>query len=384
MPVNVSLTASVPRFDQRFSTALWLASFPGIMPVNTLYRFRHRHLTDSSNHLIKLLPAKTAFFCRSDQRVLDAALDSGQMLPYSCRGGNCGRCAARILSGDYRYDRDTPAPGLTAEHRSQGMALLCQVVPEGAMTVEVAQTREAGSAPVLKLPCRIVERVHVAPNVMKLELQLPRTQPMAFAPGQYLDVLLDRGRRRSYSFAGAAAGSVGVSRLELHVRRVEGGAFSAIAFDPKASSLLRVEGPLGTFGWRDTAAPSLMIAGGTGFAPLKSMLLSIIKQDSHAPVHLFWGARSEADVYERELCEQWAQSRDWFSFTPVVRGADVEAKGEGERFFERALHTYSDLSDWTIYSSGPPGLVSGVIDWCKRNGIAAERVVTDSFDHAFE
>ncbi|MEM8685558.1 MAG: 2Fe-2S iron-sulfur cluster-binding protein [Pseudomonadota bacterium] len=220
-------------------------------------------MPQSTRHLIKVLPDKKAFYCEPDQKVLDAGLGAGLPLPHSCRGGNCGRCAAKVLVGDYRYDRTTPPPGITAEQRASGYALLCQIVPNGPLTLETATSEPVGTSRAVRLPCRIVRRELVATDVMKLTLQLPRTQPMDFKPGQYLDVLLDRGLRRSYSLASlpyslsteqATTGdraSRAAASLELHVRRVPGGAFSDVAFDQsEQGSLLRVEGPFGAFGWR--------------------------------------------------------------------------------------------------------------------------------------
>ncbi len=260
-------------------------------------------MSDSERHLIKLLPNKKAFFCESDQRVLDAGLEAGIALPHSCRGGNCGRCVASVRVGHYRYDRTTPPPGLTAEQREAGKALLCQIVPESPLTVEIARSDEAGlgSVPVLKLPCRITRRERVAPDVMKLHLQLPRTQPLDFRPGQYLDVLMDKGKRRSYSLASLPFSKINTKEadqtdvatpLELHVRRVDGGLFSAIAFDEDAGSLLRIEGPHGAFGWRSHDGPSLLVAGGTGYAPVRSMLLDAMTREVAHSVHLFWGGRT--------------------------------------------------------------------------------------------
>ncbi len=354
-------------------------------------------MTKSTRHLIKVLPDKKAFFCESDQRVLDAGLDAGLSLPHSCRGGNCGRCAVRVLSGDYTYDRTTPPPGLTAEQRAAGMALLCQIIPNGPLAIETAKSQAAGAAPVVKLPCRIVQREAVAPDVMKLTLQLPRTQPMDFRPGQYLDVLLDKGQRRSYSLACLPYSLVGdteaagdqqsarsaASCLELHVRRVQDGLFSDIAFDQNEhSSLLRIEGPFGTFGWQKYDGPALMIAGGTGYAPIKAMLLEAMSRDGMHPVHLFWGARNRQDLYEIEQLKLWQQRFDWLFVTLVTESGQNEDILVAGRVGDVALSRFEQLEDAMVYVSGPPGLVQSVVDACLGKGVDKQRLVTDSFDYA--
>ncbi len=353
-------------------------------------------MPDTPRHLIKVLPEKKAFYCESEQRVLDAGLDAGLTLPHSCRGGNCGRCVASILVGDYAYDRTTLPPGLTAEQRLAGKALLCQIVPRGPMTIETAKSGVAGEAPVILIPCRIVEREVVAPDVVKLTLQLPRTQPMDFRPGQYLDVLLDKGQRRSYSLAclpDSAVGtdgesaSGGVSRaashLELHVRRVARGLFSDIAFAQGAhSSLLRIEGPFGTFGWRDHDGPVLMITGGTGYAPIKSMLLEAMTRETMSPVHVYWGGRNPDDLYELEQLLRWQEAHEWLTVTPVAESATNRTDMVTGRVGDVAMETYASFEHAMIYVSGPPGLVSSVVASCREKDVDEQRLVTDSFDYA--
>lgn len=354
-------------------------------------------MTEPARHLIKLLPDKKAFFCAPDQKVLDAGLAAGLALPHSCRGGNCGRCVAKVLSGDYAYDRTTLPPGLTAEQRTAGMALLCQIVPNGPLTLETARSDVASAAPVVKLPCRIVRREAVAQDVMKLVLQLPRTQPMDFRPGQYLDVLLDKGQRRSYSLANlpyslmADEGVAGepektpriASHLELHVRRVRDGLFSDVAFSQdEHSSLLRIEGPLGSFGWRQHDGPSLMVAGGTGYAPIKSMLLEAMTREVLHPVHLFWGARDRQGLYELEQLQRWQEQFAWFSFTPVIDSGPTGDGVELGRVDKIALSRFTQLQNAMVYASGPPGLVQNMVQSCIEKGVDEKRLVTDSFDYA--
>ncbi|MEM7083083.1 MAG: 2Fe-2S iron-sulfur cluster-binding protein [Pseudomonadota bacterium] len=346
-------------------------------------------MSESKSHLVKMRAQKKAFFCAADQRVLDAALDAGHALPHSCRGGNCGRCVAQV-SGPYDYDRPTPPPGITAEQRQGGQALLCQIVPQGPLVIDVAHHSTPDVAPVIRIPSRIVRRERVAPDVMKLSLQLPRTQPIVFEPGQYLDVLLDRGRRRSYSIANwptsedqsdqeeAGATLRAAAGLELHIRRVEGGVFSRIAFDESATSLLRIEGPLGRFGWRPHAGPVVLVAGGTGYAPIKSMLLSRIARGETHPTHLFWGARNQADLYEHDAVRAWQQAHDWFTYTPVLRDSAENPR----RLYEHAVERFVELDNAMMYVAGPPGLIQRIESVARDLQIDPDRVITDSFDYA--
>ena len=231
--------------------------------------------------------------------MLDAALAAGLNLPHSCKSGHCASCRARLRSGEIHYPKGRTA-GLTAAEASQGDILLCQARPRSDLVVEARLVANVSEVEIKTLPCRIAKLTRLAPDVMQVFLRLPAVESLRFQPGQYLDVLLEGGRRRSFSIANPPHDA---ELLELHVRRVPGGDFTEALFERlQAGALLRIEGPIGQFIYRDSVAPALMIAGGTGFAPLKAMLRHVLERGSSREVHFYWGARQARTCTKNRSC----------------------------------------------------------------------------------
>ena len=215
---------------------------------------------------------------------------------------------------------------------------------------------------------------------MQVFLKLPSVESLRFQPGQYLDVLLEDGRRRSFSIASPPHDS---RLIELHVRRVMGGGFSEMLFRTlQVGSLLRIEGPVGQFVYRDSTAPLLMIAGGTGFAPLKSMLRHMLERGIERETHLYWGARRGVDLYEEALVLDWARHHPQLHFCAVLSAAG-EAGAVHRRLgwvHEVALADHPDLLAFDTYVAGPPALVEALRTLYPERG--ASRLYFDSFDYA--
>jgi CDP-4-dehydro-6-deoxyglucose reductase len=260
--------------------------------------------------------------------------------------------------------------------------LLCQArAVSTAVAVEARTVSRAGEAEIRNLPCRIERRAILAPDVQQLFLRLPATEQVGFLPGQYLDVLLEDGRRRSFSLA-CPPHDAGL--LEIHVRRVPAGRFTSRLFDElRDGALLRIELPIGQFVYRHDDTPNIFIAGGTGFAPLKSMLRHIFERGPAREVHLYWGARDAADLYEHAwlLGLQSAQSR--FRYTPVLsHSRDAPPDYRRGWVHEAVLADYPDLRYHSIYAAGPPQMVEAIRTAFPAAGAAIERLYFDSFDFA--
>ena len=223
---------------------------------------------------------------RPSESILDAALNVGIHLPHSCKGGSCSSCRAKITSGSIHYPFGQPI-GITAEEVKEGYALLCEARPTSNVSVNIRQIRLADDIQIKDLPCRIARKELLAADVMALYLQLPAIETFHDLPGQYLDVMLPGERRRSFSIASPPHDS---RPLELHVRRAPGGEFTQRVFaDLEERSLLRIEVPLGQFGYQhDAKTPALLVGGGTGFAPLKAILRHVLEKGLTRSLHLFW------------------------------------------------------------------------------------------------
>src|SRR5579862_2006545 len=322
------------------------------------------------------------------QPLLEAALAAGLNLPHSCKSGHCSSCRARLLAGEIRYPGARPL-GITAAEAESGHILLCQARAASDLTVEARLVAQVGEVEIKTLPCRIAALEKLAPDVMQVLLRLPAVEQLPFHAGQYLDVLLEGGRRRSFSIASPPHDS---ELLELHVRRVAGGGFTERLFADAGAdsaglavgSLLRIEGPVGQFTYREGRGPVLMIAGGTGFAPVKSMLRHVLETGIRRDLHLYWGARHTRDVYEEARVLEWVSRNPQLRFATVLSEATATEAAHTRvgLVHEAVLADHPDLCGFEVYAAGPPAMIEAIRASFPQHGLPAERLYFDSFDYA--
>lgn len=332
-------------------------------------------------YTVRLDGSERTFTVRKGESVLDAALRQGVMLPYSCKNGTCGSCKGLLLEGEVHYPFHPPL-ALERSEIADGHTLLCQAEPLEDLVVRAREIEAVRDIPVLKLPVRVVAMERLAPNVMKLVLKLPAAQRLQFLAGQYIDVLLPGGKRRAFSIASPPSTD---DSIELHVRHVEGGDFTGWVFEKlKELDILRIEGPLGTFFVRNDALdrPMIMMGGGTGFAPLKAMIEDLLAHGDTRPIHLFWGARTAAELYQDALARQWAREHAHIRYsTAISEPGDNRAQTGFAGFVHEAVqHAYLDLSGHDIYMSGPPAMIDVAQGAFESHGALPDRVFFDSFE----
>lgn len=329
---------------------------------------------------VSLSKSARAFSAGTAQSLLDAALAAGLNLPHSCKSGNCGSCRARLLAGRVEYPVGRPL-GLSAAEIAEGYILLCQAHARSDVVLDPVEIQFADEAVVKRLPARIERIVDLSHDVKALFLRLPAAEEFRFEAGQYVDVILSGGRRRSFSIAcppGAAR------LLELHVRRVVGGEFTDALFTKDmVRSLLTIEGPLGHFVYRAAAnGPLLFIGGGTGIAPLLSIAQDLAGRGIDRPLHWYWGVRSERDLYaERELRELCARRPNW-RYVPVLSEPSPAWTGRRGWVHEAAMSELANLAECEIYASGPPALIAAVRRDFPARGVDPVRLSVDSFEYA--
>jgi CDP-4-dehydro-6-deoxyglucose reductase len=363
---------------------------------------------------ISLPKAKISFSAAPDQSLLDAALSASLNLPHSCKGGNCGACRARLLQGEIFYPHGAPL-GLSDSEVADGLVLLCQARARTDLSIETYEMTTPDQVLVKRLPARIERAVPLSHDVMGLYLRLPAAEAFRFEAGQYIDIMLSGGRRRSFSIASPPHDS---RVLELHVRRVAGGEFSAPLFNDDAQSeLLTIEGPLGQFVYRQGSAPMLLVGGGTGLAPLLSILRHLIENGIERDMVLYWGVRSERDLYAHALLQELARraaagvgttagagtaagagatdgtgtaggtatvgvGRPHLRYVPVLSEASAEWRGSRGFVHDAVLQDIDDLEKYDVYAAGPPAMIEAVRREFGRRGVAASRLFFDSFDYA--
>jgi CDP-4-dehydro-6-deoxyglucose reductase, E3 len=344
---------------------------------------------------VSLANSQISFDVAPDQSLLDAALDAALNLPHSCKGGNCGSCRARLLRGEIYYPNGRPL-GLSDVEMAEGFVLMCQARARGDLSIETFEITTPDQTVVKRLPARIERALPLSHDVMGLYLRLPAAETFHFEAGQYIDIILPGGRRRSFSIVSPPHDA---RLLELHVRRVAGGEFSARLFDEDMrSALLTIEGPLGQFAYRPGTAPMLLIGGGTGLAPLLGMLRHVIENGLERDMILYWGVRSERDLYAEAtlagLAAQLDSARAAASahaaparvgslrYVPVLSEPSAEWQGSRGWVHEAVLQNIPDLSPYDVYTAGPPAMIEAVRREFARRGVAAHRLFFDSFDYA--
>lgn len=331
---------------------------------------------------IALQPGQQQFSIAPDQTILEAALAAGFVVPYGCRDGACGACKARIDRGN--IDQGAVASSaLSAAERADGMALLCKARALSDVDITVRSLTRAGDLPIKKLPCRVQSIDFPAPDVAVLKVKLPASEPFRFRAGQYIDFLLDGGRRRSFSIANAPGDG---DHLELHIRRIDGGSFTGHVFSGmKARDILRFEGPLGSFGLSASDAPAVLIGGGTGFAPLKSIVEDLARSGRKRPLTLYWGSRNRAGLYMDALAREWEKSLPDFRYVPVLSeaGAADGWTGRTGLVHHAVMADLPDLSRHEVYACGAPAMIDAArSDLIARCRLPANAFFADAFTFA--
>lgn len=333
---------------------------------------------------ISLSKSNISFSVAPDQSLLDAALCASLNLPHSCKGGNCGSCRARLLQGEIYYPNGPPL-GLSDAEVADGFMLLCQARARSDLSIETYEITTPEQTLIKRLPARIERAVPLSHDVMGLSLRLPVAEAFRFEAGQSIDIILPGGRRRSFSIVSPPHDA---RLLELHVRRVVGGEFSAPLFDADTqSALLTIEGPLGQFVYRPGNAPMLLVGGGTGLAPLLSILRHVVENGIERDMTVYWGVRSERDLYAQAALEELAGRAAAghparLRYVPVLSEPSPEWRGSRGWVHEAVLQDIDDLEKYDVYAAGPPAMIAAVRREFGQRGVAANRLFFDSFDYA--
>jgi len=307
------------------------------------------------NHQVTLMPSGATFTASADETLLEAALRQGILLPHGCRQGACGACKGDVLSGTVDHGK-YQAHTLPQSEREAGKTLFCCAHVQSDLTLDCPQASVNVATACKSMSVRIERLEKAAEDVILLRLRLPASETLEFRAGQYIDFLLPENQRRSFSIANAP-GSQGF--IELHIRRISGGLFTPWLFETaKVKDILRIEGPHGGFFLReDNEKPIILLATGTGFAPIKSIVEQSLAQNSCRPLHLYWGSRHESDLYARALPEQWADEHEHIRFTPVLSAPPPGWQGRVGHVEDAVALDYPDLSGFEVYACGNPAMV---------------------------
>lgn len=329
---------------------------------------------------ITVQPSGHQFSCEEDETVLAAAMRAGVGLPYGCKNGACSSCKGKVISGSVSHKAHQQR-ALTPEEEAQGYSLFCCATAHADLVIEAREVAGSGDFPIRKMPSRVATLEKAAPDVVILTLQLPANEKLQYRAGQYIEFMLRDGKRRSYSMATAPDKDEPIS---LHIRHMPGGLFTEQVFSTlKERDILRFEGPLGTFFVReDSDKPMVLLASGTGFAPIKAIVEHMIHAGSTRPMTLYWGGRRPQDLYMDALCRQWAADLPHFNYVPVVSNALPEDGWQGRDGFvhQAVIQDFPDLSGHQVYACGAPIVVdSAKHDFVQQCALPEEEFYADAF-----
>ncbi len=330
------------------------------------------------SYQVDVQPSGHVFSATEDQTILEAALKEGIMLRHSCREGTCGTCKGKVLSGQVDH-ADTDLAVLSQAERDEGYALFCRAKTSSDLQVYAPEVSDLKGISIQKTAARVASLERVSDDVVIVQLALPPTMPFNYFPGQYAEVILKDGSRRSYSMASLPGAD---SQLEWHIRNT-GGVFSAFAYnDLKERALLRLEGPFGTFYLRDTAKPMVFLASGTGFAPIKGLLTQLEQQQNTRPVSMYWGGRKLSDLYMHQWMKDFAAKHTWVTYTPVLSETTASDNWDGATGYvhNQVLADFDSLADYEVYACGNPLMVdSAKDDFIAKRALNEENFFADAF-----
>ncbi|WP_300751937.1 CDP-6-deoxy-delta-3,4-glucoseen reductase [Janthinobacterium sp.] len=329
---------------------------------------------------VTVQPSGQQFGCEADETVLAAAIRAGVGLPYGCKNGACGSCKGKVVSGSVQHKAHQER-ALTPDEAAAGYSLFCCATTGADLVIEARVVAGSSDYPIKKMPSRVTTIEKVAPDVVVLTLQLPAAERLNYRAGQYIEFMLRDGKRRSYSMANAPQDGGPVT---LHIRHLPGGLFTDQVFSTlKERDILRFEGPMGTFFLRDDSnKPVVLLASGTGFAPLKAIVEHMIHTQSARPVTLYWGGRRPQDLYMDALCRQWALELPQFSYVPVISNAQEEDQWQGRTGFvhQAVMSDLPDLSGHQVYACGAPVMVEAARhDFVQQCQLPEDEFYADAF-----
>jgi len=330
--------------------------------------------------IINLVNEKLHFPCEANETVLDAALKQGVALSYGCKNGLCGSCKGQLISGQISYADGQP-DGISNEEVRDGDVLFCKAIPLSDLSIRVKVVRQDQVIQVKKLPARVKQVTHLSDDVIRLILQLPAIEPFNFKAGQWINFILKDGKKRAFSIANAPNEQ---NELELQIRHALGGVFTDYVFNNmQVGAVLQIEGPHGTFYYQQDENAILLVAGGTGFAPIKGILEQVLENKPDYPIHLFWGLRTEKDLYLQDLIKQWTDQHG-IQYTPVLSepGENHQWDGKTGYVHEAVLQQYPKLSEFSVYMAGPPQMIESCKKAFTAAGLDDNRLYYDSFDYS--
>ncbi len=336
---------------------------------------------------VTVQPSGRSFSVDRDEPILLAAIRQGVGLPYGCKDGACGSCKSRLLEGRVIHGAHQ-AKALSTDEEAAGWTLTCRAAAQTDVVIEARTVVGLDEVPPRRMPSRVASIIRPTHDVAIIRLQLPANDRLRYRPGQYVEFILQDGLRRSYSIANDPQRQeeilgTGQPGIELHIRHVPGGVFTDRVFTSlKEREILRLEGPFGSFFLREESSrPLILLASGTGLAPIKAIVETLQRLQSDRPAWLYWGCRTRSDLYLHDWVEQAAASGGWLRYIPVLSDAAAgDWRGRSGLVHQAVMADFPDLSAHEVYACGNPTMVDAAQrDFVAGCGLPPEAFYADAF-----
>lgn len=331
---------------------------------------------------ISVQPSGHTFQSNAEDTVLASAITAGVGLPYGCRNGACGACKGKVLQGQVEHTL-YQASALSEAECASGYALFCCAKPLSDLTIECKEVSTSNGVKPRIFPARVQGLKRLADDVIELSLKLPSNERLQFLAGQYIEFILKDGKRRAFSIANAPHDD---EFIQLHLRLIPNGLFTTYVFNElKEKAIMRIEGPFGSFYLREeTEKPLILLAGGTGFAPIKAIIEHMLQAGSQREIRLYWGAKSLKDLYMPALPEAWAKQHANLHYIPVLSSPLAEDAWTGRTglVHQAVLDDFSDLTSYQAYCCGAPAMIDIASQTFQAKGLPAEEFFADAFTYA--
>ena len=335
-------------------------------------------------YTITVQPSGRSFEAEPAETMLAAGIRQGIGLPYGCKDGACGSCKCKKISGTVTHGPHQDK-ALSAQEEADGYVLTCCGTATSDVVLESRQVTHAGAFPIKKMPARVALLEKLSPDVVRLKLQLPANDIIQYHAGQYVEFILRDGARRSYSMANAPHTLIesGAPMVDLHIRHMPGGKFTDHVFGAmKEKEILRIEGPYGSFHLQESPKPIVLLASGTGFAPIKAIIEHMQFMGITREAVLYWGGRRPHDLYMNDWVQARCAEMPNLTYVPVVSDALPEDGWSGRTGFvhQAVLQDLPDLSGHQVYACGAPIVVdSARKDFVEKAGLPEHEFFADAF-----
>jgi CDP-4-dehydro-6-deoxyglucose reductase/ferredoxin-NAD(P)+ reductase (naphthalene dioxygenase ferredoxin-specific) len=309
----------------------------------------------------------------TDQTILDAALAADLPYPYGCRAGTCGTCKARLLQGQVDSEPHA-AEALSDAEAAAGLILACRATPRSDVVIECLGEWLEALPPVRHLQARVVALETVARAVTRLRLEV-YGQPLCFLPGQYAELSFGGRPARAYSMANPPDDPT----LEFHIRHFDGVASGYVTRQLGIGALVDVHGPYGNAYLRETSRPLVAVAGSTGLAPIRSILLTALARGNHHPMHLFFGVRDEPDLYGWDELRSLATEHPHLRVTPMLSKPERPTRFRTGLVHEALAESFASLAGYNVHLAGPTAMVEAARAAALALGAERQAILADAF-----